>query len=395
LTPPLEAPKQAREVPAPIPKAQPENGALALGTPQPSPSGQAPAARVKVGLLLPLSGAGQTAIIAQSLQRAAELAISDMQAGQVIELVVRDDGGTPEGALKATTEMVDAGAEIILGPLFSRSVATASSVTRSRQVPMIAFSNDRTVAGTGVHLLSFFAGPEVQRVTDYAVSKGKRRFAAFIPDDTYGKTVEQRFRESVARNSGTIVAAKTYPADGSGRTVPILEALKALKLEMAAAEQHGDPIDALLLPGGEEMVPIVGPMLAQVGIDTSRIKILGTGALDSPTVGREPAFVGAWFASPEPKGFQSFAERFSRVHGLSPPRIATLAYDATAVAVALAGNPAGARYIPSALTRMAGYNGVDGLFRLTAEGPAERALAILEVRATGAEVVEPAAGGFF
>ena len=390
LTPPSGP--QAKEIPAPIPKAASELGALTLGTagttPVPTNEDGSARAKVKIGLLLPLSGAGQTALIAQSMQRAAELALSDMKALNV-ELIVRDDKGTPEGALAAATEVAAAGAEIVLGPLFSKSVAAASSVTRAKAVPMIAFSNDRGVAGQGVHLLSFLAGPEVQRVVSYAYAQGKKRFAGFIPDDAYGRAVEAEFRQTVARLGGSVVALKTYSAaDVGGRTAPMLEQLKALKSEMRAIEEHGDPIDAILIPGGEELN--IGPLFKQVDIDPAKIKVLGTGALDTPNAGRDAALVGAWYASPDPRGFKEFGAKYGRAHGLAPPRIASLAYDATAVAAAFANGPQGARYIPSSLTRLAGFNGVDGLFRFSAEGPAERSLAVLEVREMGAQVIDQA-----
>ena len=380
-------------VPAPIPGPTPtmDATALPLGSTTSAAVPRDPVMageRVKIGLLLPLSSAGQTAIIAQSMQRAAELAIMDMRANNV-DLIVKDDKGTPEGAMTAATEMVAAGVELVIGPLFSRSVSTASGVTRAHQIPMVAFSNDRSVAGTGVNLLSFFAGPEVERVVGFAVARGLKRFAAFIPDDTYGKQVEQHFREAVVRAGGSVVAAATYPADSAGRSAPVLQPLKQLALEIRNLESYGDPVDAILIPGGEDTASQIGPMLATAGIDPKRMRIIGTGALDVPNIGRNAAFVGAWFAAPDPRGYKDFAQRYARAHGHAPPRIASLAYDATAIAAVLSEAPKGARYIPSALTRRAGFTGIDGLFRLTAEGPVERALAVLEVTEFDTQVIEP------
>ena len=199
--PPVIADKAPQPKRAPV--ADPENapvtlGQAASGAPQNAQGDGQAQAKVKIGLLVPLSGAGQTAIIAQSLQRAAELALQDARANHV-ELIVKDDKGTPEGALAAAMDLTGQGAEILLGPLFSKSVQSASAAARSKNIPVIAFSNDRAVAGTGVHLLSFLAGPEVHRVIGYAASQGKKRIAAFVPDDTYGKIVEQAVREAVTR----------------------------------------------------------------------------------------------------------------------------------------------------------------------------------------------------
>jgi hypothetical protein len=62
--------------------------------------------------------------------------------------------------------------------------------------------------------------------------------------------------------------------------------------------------------------------------------------------------------------------------------------------VSLSQNPPGQRYTESQLTRGSGFQGVDGLFRLLPNGTSERGLAILEVRASGPQVLQPAPNSF-
>ncbi len=338
---------------------------------------------VKVGLLLPLSGGGQAGLVAETMRKAAELAVTDLNAPHVT-LLVRDDKATPEGAEAAAREVTTAGAEIILGPLFARSVQAAASVARPANVPLVAFSNDRQVAGPGVSLLSFLAEPEVGRVISYAAAQGKKRLVALVPDDAYGKIVEIALRQAAARDGARLLAIEIYPSQANG----MLDAVTKLRDAMRGIEEHGDPIDALFIAGGEEALAALSPQLKQSGIVTPRLKVLGTGALDYANAGRDPILLGAWFAAPDPKGWKDFADRYARAHGHAPPRIASLAYDAVGVAVALSQGPDGARYIPSQMLRQSGFTGVDGHFRLTSDGLADRALAVLEVQAFGARVID-------
>jgi ABC-type branched-subunit amino acid transport system substrate-binding protein len=127
---------------------------------------------VKVALILPTGGDPQTAAIAKAMRQAAELAVFDRDQ-QGLQLIVKDDRGTDEGARAAVGEVVTGGAEIILGPLFSRATAAAAPAARQAGVPIISFSNDRTVAGNGVHLLSFLHDQEVARIVDYAARQGR------------------------------------------------------------------------------------------------------------------------------------------------------------------------------------------------------------------------------
>ena len=315
------------------------------------------------------------------------MALKDLRATHV-QLVVRDDKGSPEGATSAATEVLADGAELIIGPLYARSVSAVAATARSKNVPIIAFSNDRQVAGSATHLLSFLAGPEVNRVVSYAAQKGKRRYVALISDDAYGKLVEPSFKESVARAGGTVVTSVTYPSDTGGRVAAVLAIVKNLRDEIVTIEGQGNPIDAIFIPGGEDSVQLLGPLLKQANIDTKRIQVIGTGALDTPHIGRDDSFLGAWFAAPDPRGFKEYAEKYARAYGSAPPRISSLAYDATSLAAALATGPAGGRFIPSALTRASGFTGVDGLFRLMSDGITDRALAVLEVQKFGASVID-------
>jgi ABC-type branched-subunit amino acid transport system substrate-binding protein len=345
----------------------------------------APVKQVKIGLMLPLTGPGQTGLVGDAMRKAAELTIVDLNAPS-LQLVVRDDKGTPEGAAAVAQEFQAQGVELVIGPLFARSVQAVAPITRRANMPILAFSNDRQAAGPGVTLLSFLSEPEVDRVIQFATSRGKRRVIALFPDDAYGRLVEQALRSALARHGGKLVASETFPPEAN----KMLDAVKRLRDAVRGIEEHGDPIDALFLPAGEETLVTLVPQLRQVQFDLARLQVIGTGAMDYLNAGREQALVGAWFAAPDPKGFQAFSDKFAKVHGYAPPRIASLAVDAIGIAAALAGGTDGARYIPSQLTRPSGFSGIDGPFRLTSEGITERPLAIMEVQGFGARVLEPA-----
>jgi ABC-type branched-subunit amino acid transport system substrate-binding protein len=139
----------------------PQQQPLAVGTGQ-----------VKVGLILPLSAAGNAGVAAQSMKNAAEMALAEFQ-NPNIQLLIKDDGGTPQGAQQVTQQALGEGAEIILGPLFAASVPATAQLTRARGVSVIAFSTDSSVAGRGVYLLSFLPESDVNRIVDYSASIGK------------------------------------------------------------------------------------------------------------------------------------------------------------------------------------------------------------------------------
>jgi ABC-type branched-subunit amino acid transport system substrate-binding protein len=346
-------------------------------------------AEVKVALLLPLTGAGTTAPIAKGLKQAAEMALIE-QGGSAIQLVVKDDAGTPEGARAAAEEAIKDGAELILGPLFAKSVEAVAPLARQAGVPVIAFSNDRRVAGASTYLLSFLAEQEVERIVGHAVAQGKRRFAALVPDDAYGKVTEAAFRAAVSRQGGTISAVETYAAGANSMLEPVRRTADAIR----DAEAAGQPIDALFIPASVDALASLGPQLAYAKIDPRKVQLLGTGGWDTPQLGKDAVFVGGWYPAPDPRGWRDFSERFAKTFGSPAPRIATLAHDAMGIAVALSTGPAKGRFTSETLTRPSGFGGIDGPVRLLADGTADRRFAILEVQKFGASLVEPAPAAF-
>src|SRR5207237_548375 len=98
-----------------------------------------------------------------------EMALAEFQ-NPNIQLLIKDDGATPQGAGQSTQQALSEGAEIILGPLFALSVPATAQLTRTRGVSVIAFSTDSSVAGRGVFLLSFLpeslGSPEALLIAD-------------------------------------------------------------------------------------------------------------------------------------------------------------------------------------------------------------------------------------
>jgi branched-chain amino acid transport system substrate-binding protein len=345
------------------------------------------AGAIKVAFLLPMGAQGNAQTVAKALKQAGELALFDFD-NPNIQLVPKDTLGTPEGARAAAQEAVKEGAELIIGPLFAAEVAAAAPEAQRASLPMVAFSSDRKVAGNGVYLLSFLAGSDVPRIVSYASSRGKKRFAALVPQTDSGRLVEQSFLAAVGQQGGQVVSVKSYPQDANGMVAPVRD--------IAALAKKGQPpqIDALLVVGGADNMPSLAPLLPYSEIDTTQVKVIGTGSWDYPGVGKEEALAGGWFPAPDPKGWTDFTKRYVETYGDVPPRLASLAYDAVSLAVSLSNNPKGKRYTASQLTRSAGFAGIDGLFRLRPDGTSERGFAILEVQRYGNEVIDVAPNSF-
>jgi len=332
---------------------------------------------IKVGLILPLSGNGNAAVAAKSMRNAAELALAEFNNADV-QLLVKDDGGSAAGAQQAAQQALDEGAEIILGPLFALAVTPVGQLARARNVPVIAFSTDASVAARGIYLLSFLPESDVERIIDYAASQGRRSFAALVPDNAYGSVVEAAFKQVVARRGGRVVALERYPLDKVQMQGPVRN------VAQAAAQA-----DAIFIPDGADAVSTAVQTLSASGVNMKRLQLLGTGLWEDGQVFSNPRLEGAWYAGPESTAFRSFSARYRDRYGQDPVRTASLCYDAVALVAALAKTQGRARFSEAALTNSSGFAGIDGLFRFRPDGTNQRGLAVLRVTSSGGQVINP------
>ncbi len=131
---------------------------------------------VRVGMILPLTQGDAPSPVGVSLRNAAQMAIEESGASDVT-LMILYDHSTPDGAAQAAQAAIGAGAEVILGPLFSQGVREAGRVAKAAGRPVIAFSTDTSVASRDVYLLSFLIEGYVNRMVKNPNSKGRKPLA--------------------------------------------------------------------------------------------------------------------------------------------------------------------------------------------------------------------------
>jgi branched-chain amino acid transport system substrate-binding protein len=332
---------------------------------------------VRVGMILPLTQNGGPSPIGGSMRNAAQLAIDDF-GSPYITLMIEDDHSSADGAAQAAQSELGAGAQMILGPVFAPDLRAVAPIAKTAGRPVIAFSTDATVASPGVYLLSFLIEDYVDRIIRYAVSSGKKAFAIIAPQNDYGDVAAARFQQIAADLNAPVVVTARY---GSGQTATAAQ-------EVAAVSGQ---FDALFIPEQADAMQVVANALASNNVKT---QYLGTGVWNDARVLKLPQMQGAWFAAPDNSGFNAFAQKYKAKFSSEPARLATLAYDATTLAAALARSGGTDPYSQAALTNISGFSGVDGVFRFRADGTNERGLAVMQIDNGAARVISPAPKSF-
>ena len=176
-------------------------------------------------------------------------------------------------------------------------------------------------------------------------------------------------------------------------------------LMAAAAQGHERAARRLRARGGFDTVLIAdSPRLAisaaaELRTENSLMpRLLGTelwsGEADIPAAG---VMQGALFSAVSDARYRNFSDSYRSRFGNAPYRIATLGYDSVLLALRVAGNNTwrpGTPFPTSELTARGGFLGLDGAFRFEADGTAQRALEVREVRDGQVVVVSPAPDNF-
>lgn len=372
---------------------------------------------VPVAILLPLTG--PRAELGKAMLDAAQLAVFEV-AGKNFVLLPYDTRGTPEGAEEAVSRAMGRGAKLVLGPLLADSVAAVATQTSLSDVNVVAFSNSKRVAGNGVFVLGFAPDQQVDAIVDYAVSQGLSSFGVMAPSNGYGEAVVDALYQSSEQRGAVVTRVGYYnPAatdfsepvrtltDYDQRRENVVQQISELEGRQDAASQQAlkrlevldtvgaAPFDAVVLPDAGQNLRTLSSLLSFYDIDQPNVRTLGLRAWDeTPEVIAEPSLHGAWFSAPPVEEQKKFEERFRTAFSYTPPRLASVAYDATALAALLSQSPQATDFSRAALTDPNGFRGVDGIFRLRADGIVERAYAIHEVTPDGFRTIKPAADSF-
>lgn len=377
------APQVAQQAPTPTIEQASATDAAIAATPIDLPP-------VKVAILLPLSGRDKA--LGESMLKAAQIALFDVGHSN-FELIPGDTKGTESGAEDAARTAINDGAQLILGPVFAANVRAVKPIARRARLNMIGFSTDWTLAGDTTFIMGFLPFDQVQRITSFAAEKNLNRVGVMTPETNYGRVISQAFNRTAPGYGITVTGTSSF-SPRSHNLAPTLRQFTRYDARVASNSLDQAPYDAVLMPVGGENARAIANLLSHNDLPPRRVKRLGTGLMDDPALATESNLEGAWFAAPSPRARQNFEQRYRATYGERAPRLSTLAYDATALAAALArqglsttGRPA---FDHRSLTNPNGFSGIDGIFRFRPDGTAERGLAILEFRRGKIVEIDPA-----
>ncbi|MBS4010403.1 MAG: penicillin-binding protein activator [Roseovarius sp.] len=353
----------------------------------PGGGGTAPSGPVPVALLVPHGSAdAQEAQLARDLENAARLAVADL-AGVQIDLRVYGTAGQAGQAQQAALNAAADGARIIIGPLHAESANAVAVAMAPRNINVLAFSNNPTIAGGNLFILGQTFQNTANRLADFATRQQKSRIMAVYSDNLAGQLGRTAIEQAVRDNGATLAGSVGYEFSQEG----VIDAIPKIK---TAAETNA--ADAIFLTANSAgALPLFSQMLPENGLGPDRVQYIGLSRWDTPPQTLDlPGVQGGWFALPDPARASQFTQRFSAAYGNVPHPIASLSYDGIAAVGALVKSGNREALGRAALTQSAGFQGVSGVFRFRPDGSNERGLAVATIRDRRVTILSPAPQSF-
>ena len=369
---------------AAIPPAGEDPSTTSTGTEAPPQDvARGPIARdavLRVGVLLPLSGA--YAATGRELFQAVEMALFELDAERV-ELLPRDTASDAETARAAFLELAAEGASLVIGPLFAWTTGAVVPEAVDRGIPVLALSNDISVADREAWMLGVHPRGEVQRILGHAIEEPGQRVGLIVPESEYGDAVAEAYQLAVPPRSRSALIRYNDDSEPSDVAQQFVDTVSG------SADRPGD---AILIAARGNALRAIAAELAYRDVAPDQVRYLGLSSWRTSDLQGEPALEGGRFADLSEEAFRQFAERFRRIYGTPPSRTAALAYDASAVAANLASVDPDTRI--ARLQTPQGFRGLLGAFRLLTDGAVERGLNVYEVRRDGYSLLERAPDRF-
>lgn len=355
-----------------------------LGRSAPSVNTSAP---VPVALLVPRgSGNASDEVLARALENAARLAISDL--GDVaIDLRVYSSAASAATTQQVALQAVADGAKIILGPVYGENANAAAVAVASSGVNVLAFSNNTSIAGGNLFILGPTFDNTAERLASYAVQQGKGRTVVVYSEDVAGRAGRAAVETALARNGGTAVGAVSHEFSQNG----VVQAIP----QIVSAVRSGEADSVFMTADTAGALPLLTQLLPEAGISPTATQYIGLTRWDIPSQTMDlPGVQGGWFALPDPVMSERFRSRYEAAYGESPHPIGGLAYDGIAAIGALISSGRSDALDRASLTQSAGFQGVNGIFRLRPDGTNERGLAVAQIRDRQVVVIDPAPRAF-
>ena len=342
----------------------------------------------EIALLLPLdSKSEKTNILSNELVNSARLAALDL-ADLNISLSVYPTSGDKKRAAYAAKAAVKAGAQIIIGPLFSEETFAVQKALNLDQTKVISLSNDPSVAGKNVFILGTTVQTSANRLVKFAISRGFNRIAVVGPQENIGHKGIEATKNAIKRNGAILTMHASYPFSIEGIKESAQQIYNDLRISNSTA--------IIFTDSPSRGLSFITEQLFQLYYNNNEPppQFMGLTRWDrTKQILHESSLQKAWFVISDQQFKKRYIERYQKIFKTKPSETSWLSYDAIALigGVIKKSGPINTnnKFQKKYFLDQKGFQGVNGIFRFKKDGSNERSLSIAEVNVGKFKIIDP------
>ena len=325
---------------------------------------------IKIGFSGELSGARSD--LGAQTRNGAQLAVEEINraggiANRQIELIVRDDRGTPEGAVAADSELVEAGVVAIVGHATSQQTLAAYHVTeKSGTILFSPSASTPELSGLKDHFFRILVTTEAEAyVTAKHIFEQRDISDMAILYDSgnteYARPLISAIKEELPKYGGRLSAELALLPDNPADVTDRLAELKRLGPEsiyiIASPSDAAFVAQRILLDGWQP------PLFAAAWAFSDKVIKDGGRAVEGMRI-----IVVGLPGTPSPRQRQ-FSAQYKERFGIEPKLVDDNAFDAVSLlAVALEKTKGKATDLAHELLKIRGFEGVSGTINIDSHG---------------------------
>ena len=298
--------------------------------------------KIKVGLLLPLSGQNQE--IGKSVLRSVTLAINKID-DPILEIYPKNNFDNPEDNIKAAQELYDQGVRIFIGPIFDKNI---KSLEKFSDAIFITFSNKNKGAQKNLIYAGVNATSQMATIKKFLEDNDIRKTICLIPEADFKEEIKKGISQTKI-NLKKVFYYNTEPTEITKRIEKITryEIRKQNLLdEIKRVEDSDDPnkerkikilekrdtmgklgFDSIIISDFDESLKSVITSLIYTDVSTERAYFITLNQWFDNSLLKEDSSQNLYFPSINKKNYDSFSNLFFKKFNDYPNQISFLSYD--------------------------------------------------------------------
>jgi outer membrane PBP1 activator LpoA protein len=342
--------------------------------------------------MLPLSG--EHSEIGSLILNSIEMAIFQTEENK-LELHIKDTEAKPDKAKKVLSELIDEGVKVVIGPLFSKSLAAIQSKVASNNINVFALTNNINLRNKGIWIFGVDPQAQTEKVLSYASEKGYKSIVALLPQNAYGLLLFDTITSFAQANFINIKKIEFYnfSVESQRKTAQKISKgfeeyklyLDKIKEQEEKEEESNDevlfmdkPFDSVFIAAAGQNLTVLSSQLQYNNVDPKIVQYLGISSWEDRSILSEPALEGGVFVTTSEMYQKKIKLIYQNSFNREMPKIAMIAYDIVALLGSL--NNLGSNFNIYDLVNNEGYIGLRGLFRLKKNGTVERAFQLKKIK---------------